>query len=74
MRTLGDLAGKSPNNAFAASLAAAVFVTLMSVLQLPVSASQAMVGAIIGVGLLHGRPRPFRMGSRKLIATRHAVT
>ncbi len=54
MRTLGELAGQSANSAFAASLAAALTVTLMSFLKLPVSTSQAMVGAIIGVGLLRG--------------------
>jgi PiT family inorganic phosphate transporter len=54
MQTLGGLAGQSLNSAFAASLAAALTVTLMSVLQLPVSTSQAMVGAIIGAGLMRG--------------------
>jgi PiT family inorganic phosphate transporter len=57
IRTLGDLAGQSANSAFAASLAAAVTVALMSVLKLPVSTSQAMVGAIIGVGLLRNSLR-----------------
>lgn len=54
MRTLGGLAGQTLNSAFAASLAAGLTVTLMSVLKLPVSTSQAMVGAIIGAGLMRG--------------------
>lgn len=54
MRTLGGLASQTLDSAFAASLAAALTVTLMSVLQLPVSTSQATVGAIIGVGLVRG--------------------
>lgn len=54
MRTLGGLAGQTPDSAFAACLAAALTVGLMSVLKLPVSTSQTMVGAIIGVGLMRG--------------------
>ena len=54
VHTLGGLADQTLNSAFAASLAAALTVTLMSVLKLPVSTSQAMVGAIIGAGLMRG--------------------
>jgi len=54
MHTLSDLVDQTANSAFAASLAAALTVTLMSVLKLPVSTSQAMVGAIIGIGILRG--------------------
>ncbi|UCF96324.1 MAG: anion permease [Spirochaetaceae bacterium] len=54
MHTLSDLVDQTANSAFAATLAAALTVTLMSVLKLPVSTSQAMVGAIIGVGILRG--------------------
>ncbi len=54
MHTLSGLVDQTANSAFAASLAAALTVTLMSVLKLPVSTSQAMVGAIIGIGILRG--------------------
>ena len=54
MHTLSGLVDQTANSAFVASLAAALTVTLMSVLKLPVSTSQAMVGAIIGIGILRG--------------------
>jgi PiT family inorganic phosphate transporter len=54
MQTLGGLVEQTANSAFAATLAAALTATLMSVLKLPISTSQAMVGAIIGIGLLRG--------------------
>ena len=37
-----------------ASVAAAVTVTIMTILGLPVSRSQAVVGAILGVGVVKG--------------------
>jgi PiT family inorganic phosphate transporter len=55
MHTLSGLVDQTADSAFAASLAAALTVTLMSVLKLPVSTSQAMVGAILGVGILRGQ-------------------
>jgi PiT family inorganic phosphate transporter len=54
MRTLSGLVDQTANSAFAATLAAALTVTLMSVLKLPVSTSQAMVGAIVGIGIIRG--------------------
>jgi PiT family inorganic phosphate transporter len=54
MRTLSGLVEQTVNSAFAATLAAALTATLMSVLKLPISTSQAMVGAIIGIGILRG--------------------
>ncbi|MFW6015588.1 MAG: inorganic phosphate transporter [bacterium] len=54
METLGGLADQSLLTAFLSSLAAALTVTLMTVLELPVSTSQAVVGAIIGGNLLTG--------------------
>jgi PiT family inorganic phosphate transporter len=54
MHTLSGLVDQTADSAFAATLAAALTVTLMSVLKLPVSTSQAMVGAIIGIGILRG--------------------
>jgi len=41
-------------SAFSAQMAAAVAVHFFSILGLPVSTSQAVVGAVIGVGILHG--------------------
>jgi PiT family inorganic phosphate transporter len=55
MRTLSGLVEQTADSAFAATLAAALTVTLMSMLKLPVSTSQAMVGAIIGIGILRGQ-------------------
>jgi PiT family inorganic phosphate transporter len=37
------------------SLAAAVTITMMSILSLPISSSQAIVGAIAGIGLVSGK-------------------
>jgi len=54
METLGGLAEQTLLTAFLSSLAAALTVTLMTVLELPVSTSQAVVGAIIGGNLLTG--------------------
>jgi PiT family inorganic phosphate transporter len=54
MHTLSGLVDQTADSAFAASLAAALTVTLMSMLKLPVSTSQAAVGAIIGIGILRG--------------------
>jgi PiT family inorganic phosphate transporter len=55
MHTLSGLVDQTADSAFAATLAAALTVTLMSVAKLPVSTSQAMVGAIIGIGILRGQ-------------------
>ncbi len=54
MHTLSGLVVQTADSAFIASLAAAVTVTFMTYLKLPVSTSQAMVGAIIGIGLYFG--------------------
>jgi PiT family inorganic phosphate transporter len=54
MKTLGGLVEQTADSAFVASLAAALTVTLMSALTLPVSTSQAVVGAIVGIGLVRG--------------------
>jgi PiT family inorganic phosphate transporter len=53
IETLQNLTVFSTNQAIVASVAAAVTVTLMTLLGLPVSTSQAVVGAILGVGLLN---------------------
>lgn len=50
MHTLSSLVQQTANSAFVASLSAAITVTIMSFLKLPVSTSQATVGAILGIG------------------------
>lgn len=52
MKTLGSLSSQTVNSAFITSLAAALTVTLMTYFKLPVSTSQAIVGAIIGAGIV----------------------
>jgi PiT family inorganic phosphate transporter len=54
MRTLATLSPLDTERAVVVSLGAAVTVTLMTLLRLPVSTSQAVVGAIVGVGLFQG--------------------
>jgi PiT family inorganic phosphate transporter len=51
--TLQDLTQLTLKKAMAASVAAALTVTLMTLLGLPVSTSQAVVGAILGIGFLN---------------------
>lgn len=51
--TLNGLTQFNLNQAVISSVAAAVTVTLMTVLKLPVSTSQAVVGSIIGIGILN---------------------
>jgi len=54
-RTVGSgITPLGPLSAFSAQAAAAVAVHYFSILGIPVSTSQAVVGAVIGVGLLHG--------------------
>jgi PiT family inorganic phosphate transporter len=54
MRTVGELSSVLPKEAFACALAAAVTMTLLTILAVPASASQAIVGAILGAGLISG--------------------
>lgn len=53
IETLQGLTRFTYNQAIIASIAAACTVTLMTLLGLPVSTSQAVVGAILGVGFLN---------------------
>jgi PiT family inorganic phosphate transporter len=53
IETLQNLTAFTSNQAIVASVAAAVTVTLMTLLGLPVSTSQAVVGAILGIGFLN---------------------
>jgi PiT family inorganic phosphate transporter len=49
--TLSNLVQQDGNQVFICSLGAAVTVTMMSIIGIPVSTSQAMVGSIVGIGL-----------------------
>ena len=64
MKTLGALTSQNVNTAFVISIAAAVAVTLLIILKLPVSASQAVVGAILGIGILQ---KQVNLGSLKKV-------
>ncbi len=48
--TLGSISSMSQNAAMIATFSAAFTVTIMTILGLPVSTSQAIVGAILGIG------------------------
>ena len=52
--TLGKFGAMTPWDAFFIALSAALTVTIMTYLGLPVSTSQAIVGAIIGAGAVNG--------------------
>lgn len=62
MRTVGALSSGGLESAGVASFAAAVTVTMMTALKLPVSASQAVVGGILGAGVLRGEVRTSGLG------------
>ncbi|MBN1898715.1 MAG: anion permease [Spirochaetes bacterium] len=53
IKTLGGLTNQDLQSAFISALAAALTVTFMTLLKLPVSTSQAAVGAIMGIGIFH---------------------
>ncbi len=53
IKTLSGLTEQTGNTAFIISLAAALTVNLMIILRLPVSTSQAVVGPIIGIGIMN---------------------
>ena len=52
--TVGKMAALSPAGAFVATLVAALVVNAMTYLKLPVSTSQAIIGAVVGAGLCMG--------------------
>jgi len=54
IETLQGLTDLSLKKAVISSIAAAVTVTIMTILGLPVSTSQAVIGAVLGVGLVKG--------------------
>ncbi|UCG39259.1 MAG: anion permease, partial [bacterium] len=53
VHTLSGLTGMTLQQAVIVSVAAAASVTIMTVLRLPVSSSQAVVGAILGIGVFN---------------------
>ncbi len=54
MTVVGDLSRLVPIEAFYCALAGAVTMTVLTVLAIPASCSQAIVGAVIGAGILSG--------------------
>lgn len=54
--TIGKISNLNLTAAGISSLSAAIAVTLMTILKLPVSTSQAVVGSIIGVGIMQKSP------------------
>jgi inorganic phosphate transporter, PiT family len=55
IETLKGLTSFGIEDAVISSVAAAITVTIMTVLGLPVSTSQSVVGSIIGIGILNGQ-------------------
>jgi PiT family inorganic phosphate transporter len=54
--TVGELSTLSPGGAFLAALAAGITMFVLTYLALPSSTSQAIIGAIVGVGMVSGIP------------------
>jgi PiT family inorganic phosphate transporter len=54
MSTVGEMSRLSPMAAFIATLAAGLTVSGFSYLSLPVSTSQAIIGAVLGIGMISG--------------------
>jgi PiT family inorganic phosphate transporter len=54
MRTLGEISRLVPIAAFCCALAAAVTMSGLTLLAIPASASQAIVGSIVGAGVIYG--------------------
>ena len=56
MGTVGDMSTMSHMSAFMAAFAAGLCVATFSCLSLPVATSQAIMGAVLGIGLISGIP------------------
>lgn len=56
MDTVGEMSKMSHNAAFIAAFSAGICVSVFSFLSLPVSTSQAIMGAVLGVGMISGIP------------------
>ena len=69
IETVGSsITALTPSRAFAATLAAATTVVIANTLGIPVSATQTLVGAVLGVGLARG------IGALNLIVIRNIFT
>lgn len=69
IETVGSsITALTPSRAFAATLAAATTVVVANTLGIPVSATQTLVGAVLGVGLARG------IGALNLIVIRNIFT
>jgi PiT family inorganic phosphate transporter len=58
---VGELSTMSPRGAFLAALAAGITMFVLTYLALPSSTSQAIIGAILGVGMVSGIPEFSRL-------------
>lgn len=56
MDTVGEMSKLTPTAAFIAALAAGLTVCAFSYLALPISTSQAIMGAVLGIGIISGIP------------------
>ena len=56
MDTVGEMSKMSHNTAFVATFSAGLCVSFFSYLSLPVSTSQAIMGAVLGIGMISGIP------------------
>ena len=56
MDTVGEMSKITDTAAFIATLSAGLSMALFSYLSLPVSASQAIMGAVLGIGMISGIP------------------
>lgn len=54
MKTVGELSRLMPIDAFCSALAAALTMAILTYLALPASTSQAIIGAVVGAGILSG--------------------
>lgn len=56
MDTVGAMSKMTPITAFIAAFSAAICVAVFSYLSMPVSTSQAIMGSVLGIGLISGIP------------------
>jgi PiT family inorganic phosphate transporter len=56
METVGEMSEMTVNTAFIATSSAGLCMALFTYLSLPISASQAIMGAVLGIGLISGIP------------------
>ncbi|MBW2490231.1 MAG: inorganic phosphate transporter [Deltaproteobacteria bacterium] len=56
MGTVGEMSNLSHMSAFIAALSARLCVAVFSYFSLPISTSQAIMGSILGIGMISGFP------------------